>query len=252
MSTKIAVAGKGGSGKTSVASGLIAEFIAREETPVLAVDADPNWTLCFALACEPADTVAEIREERQPPAGMSRPEYLELRMQEALVEHEGFDLLVMGRPEGAGCYCAVNNLLRKELGRLGRGYRAVVMDNEAGLEHLSRRTTEDVDVLLVVAQPNRVGLASARRVVETSAAQELAIGRTILVLNGVRGDPSEAILHEVEEIPHDSLCLVPWSEELWQAAEAGDPVSRIPRGAAWWRAISQVADAVLEPEPARV
>lgn len=176
--TTIAVSGKGGSGKTTVASMIIRALIEQTgKISVLAVDADPNSCLGLALGVEPSGTIAEIREQARSKSpstsGMDRLRTFEYGIQQAITEAEGFDLLVMGRPEGPDCYCAVNNMLRQFLDRLSSQYQFVVIDNEAGMEHLSRRTTNNVDLLCIVAEPTVLGAVTTRRIFEL--AKELPI-----------------------------------------------------------------------------
>ena len=158
MTFSIAIAGKGGIGKTTLSALLVRALREAGIRPILAVDADPNSNLAEALGVEPGRPLAEIREqgsspEGSPPSGIGRVRAVEDEIQRAITEADGFDLITMGRPEGPRCYCAVNNLLRKSLDDLSRNYAAVVVDNEAGMEHLSRRTTNDVDLLVVVMNP---------------------------------------------------------------------------------------------------
>jgi len=162
MATTIAISGKGGSGKTTLAAMIIRFLLAQaDRKAVLAVDADPNSCLGVMLGVQPAATVADIREDARakPPsnAGMDKVRSVEYEIQQAITEAEGFDLLTMGRPEGPSCYCAVNNMLRKFLDELSSQYQYVIIDNEAGMEHLSRRTTNNVDLLCIVAEPTSIG-----------------------------------------------------------------------------------------------
>ncbi|MCX7661102.1 MAG: AAA family ATPase, partial [Candidatus Omnitrophica bacterium] len=144
---KIAVSGKGGTGKTTISALIIRTLIEDKKIPILAVDADPNSNLYLSLGAKFNRTIADLREEVRDntPSGFSKTDYFNLKLQEAISENNGFDLLVMGRPEGQGCYCSVNNLLREYLTRLSKNYPFVVIDCEAGLEHLSRRTSDDLD-----------------------------------------------------------------------------------------------------------
>lgn len=183
MSALIAVSGKGGVGKTAVAAGLVKCLGNELNGPILAVDADPNSTLGEALGLHYEATLADVREQRERPEGVAKADLVHLGVEQALVEGQGVDLLVMGRPEGPGCYCAVNHILRDSLRRVGRRYQAVIVDNEAGMEHLSRRTAQDIAVLLVVAEPTSVSLKAARRVLDLAEQERLPIGRRILVLN---------------------------------------------------------------------
>ena len=183
----IAVAGKGGTGKTTFASLLVRALKEAGVRPILAVDADPNSSLAEALGVESGLALAEIREqgsspEGSPASGVGRARALEDEIQRAIVESEGFDLITMGRGEGPRCYCYVNNLLRQSLDRLTGEYAAVVLDNEAGMEHLSRRTTRDVDVLVLVGDPTMPSLRAVRRILELSHQLPVRIARRMILL----------------------------------------------------------------------
>ena len=163
----VAVIGKGGVGKTTVASLILRRLLESGETPVLAIDADPSNCLGHALGVAEGRTLADMREELREgagrPASMSSAEWFALQAEDAMVENAGFDLLTMGRPEGKGCYCFVNNLIRDHLDRLARSYRHILVDCEAGLEHLSRRTSGRPDVLVCVANRSRMAAETVRR-----------------------------------------------------------------------------------------
>jgi len=163
----IAVIGKGGAGKTTVASLLLRRLVESGQTPVLAVDADPSSCLGSALGIAVGKTLAELRETMRDspgrPRSMSPGEWLALEAEQAMVESAGFDLLTMGRPEGPGCYCFVNNLIRDHLARLSRSYRHVLLDCEAGLEHLSRRTSGRPDALVCVTNRSRMAAETIHR-----------------------------------------------------------------------------------------
>jgi len=164
MSYTVAITGKGGVGKTTVASLLVTRLIARGCAPVLAIDADPNTCLDSALGVEIEKTIGGVREEaremagRGLAAGVSKREMLELKIAESMVEAEGFDLIAMGRPEGPGCYCYANNVLKEVIAQIAENYPYVVLDNEAGLENLSRRILRRVDLMIMVADPSKRGL----------------------------------------------------------------------------------------------
>ena len=149
MTKTIAITGKGGVGKTTTSALLIGELMRAGVRPVLAIDGDPNNTLGAALGIEAESVLADIRDEvkDKTPQGVSKPQYAAQQFQECITESEGFDLLTMGRPEGPGCYCYVNNLLRDSIQKLRRNYRAIVIDNAAGMEHISRLVTDDIDEL---------------------------------------------------------------------------------------------------------
>jgi len=189
MSFLIAVAGKGGVGKSTL-SALLVRILSEEDT-VLAVDADPNSNLGRKLGTEVPGTVGQVREGLlskggQPPRDMSKQEYLKLKLREILAEGEGHDLLTMGRPEGPGCYCYVNNLLRVFVDQLMDSYRYVVIDNEAGMEHLSRRTAREMDLLILVSDPTAVGAETVARLSELADELDLRVKRKVLLINAVR------------------------------------------------------------------
>jgi len=219
MAFTIAVAGKGGSGKTTLATLIILHLIRDNKGPVLAVDADPNSNLNVGLGVKFAETIADLREEilaKEVPSGMSKADFFDYRLRECLVEGDKVDLLVMGRPEGPGCYCAVNNLLRQYLSRISKQYEYVIMDNEAGMEHLSRRTTDDLDVLLITSDPTLVSIKSAARIHEIALKIKLRIKYIYLVINRTSEskDISSLIsgsmpdrLSLLENIPEDPLVL---------------------------------------------
>jgi CO dehydrogenase maturation factor len=185
----IAIAGKGGVGKTTI-SAMLVQHLLKIQKPVLAVDADPNSNLNAALGLKYEETIADIREEvkKQTPESFSKSEFFGLRLEEALVEGNGFDLLVMGRPEGPGCYCAVNNILREYLAKISKKYKFVVIDNEAGMEHLSRRTAADIDLLLLVSDPTMVGVNSAINAFNTAKSAGVKIKDITLVINKSKGE----------------------------------------------------------------
>lgn len=163
MSFTIAVSGKGGTGKTTFTAMIIRHLLEKGKSPVLAVDADSNANLNEVLGIELRSTLGKARElmKRDVPVGMTKDVWFEYKIQEALVEAKGFDLIAMGRPEGAGCYCAANTLARKYLDLLTQNYRYIVIDNEAGMEHFSRLTTRDVDLLFILSDASRRGILTA-------------------------------------------------------------------------------------------
>ena len=216
MSTTIAISGKGGSGKTTVAALVVRYLVEHTGRTVLAVDADPNACLGLALGVESETTVADLREatlrrELQAGAGASREVAFEYAVHRAVAEAKGFDLLAMGLPEGPKCYCAVNHLIRKYLDEAAEDYAYVVLDNEAGMEHLSRRTTDDVDLLLVGAEPTVQGAVTARRILGLSQRLPIAVRRRAVLWNKV-DDPARLAdlgrdLPTVGAIPYDAAVL---------------------------------------------
>jgi len=217
MRETVAITGKGGVGKTTVAALAVRLLVEAGGGPVLAVDADPNLNLNTALGVTVEETVGDVREEGLDrasalPGGMAKSEFLRLRVQQSLVESKGFDLLAMGRPEGPGCYCFANSILRACVDEIGKQYRYLVLDCEAGLEHLSRRTAGDVDVLLVLSDPSVRGLETAARVLELVKELHTKVGRVAFaltrVLDGIAPELQEAArargLPEPVLIPEDA------------------------------------------------
>jgi CO dehydrogenase maturation factor len=233
----IAVAGKGGTGKTTI-SALIIDYLTREKKgTVLAIDADPSTNLNLALGVPLYDTVGDVREEtatavggQRAMGGMSKWDYLDLRINEALTEEIAFDLLAMGRPEGPGCYCAANNILRTSVDRLSDAYDYVVIDNEAGLEHLSRRTTRDVDLLILVSDPSLRGLIAAARVAELIEELNTTVGGVYLVVNRVNGDAlPEPLRKVIEEHNLELAGLVPADPAVNELDGLGKPIVKLPQ-----------------------
>jgi CO dehydrogenase maturation factor len=220
MGKVIAFAGKGGVGKTTVASLVIRHLSAIGETPILAVDADPNSNLGETMGVEVPTTVGDIRENymRDPqgvPSGMDKVNYLETLVEQALIEKPTFDLLVMGRQEGQGCYCMVNNILNNFTDRLAASYKYLVVDNEAGMEHLSRRTAGKVDMLYLVTDYSLRGLRAVRRIYEMLDTLKLEVKQLGIVVTRAPETLGDAFIKEVEEIgvpivgtiPHDPALL---------------------------------------------
>jgi CO dehydrogenase maturation factor len=209
----IAVCGKGGVGKTTFTALLIQALREQNNGPVLAVDADPNANLAPALGIVPPSTVGQVLEEFHGqkltiPPGMSKASYLELRINQAIAETRGLDLLVMGRPEGPGCYCSANSILRDTLERLADNYRYVVIDNEAGMEHLSRRTASRIDVLLMVSDPSMKGVRTVGTLLDLVAELQLPVVKKWLIVS--RAQALDPRLHDaIAALPVPLLGLIP-------------------------------------------
>ena len=186
MTKRIAVCGKGGVGKTTVVCGIVNYLIEKNLTPILVVDADPNSNLAESLGLKYDLTIADIREElrkAQIPTHLSKAEYVDMRLQEALVEYRDFDLIVMGRPEGRECYCYINELLRTFLSNLSKNYKYVVVDTEAGMEHFSRRTTDNIDILIIVTIPTKVSFDTVKKILDLIPKLGLKIYDKKILLN---------------------------------------------------------------------
>lgn len=236
MGSTIAVAGKGGVGKTVLSALIIQWLVAQGETPVLAVDADSNANLHEALGISYGATVGSIREEalRQARqwAGVSKQELLNLRVHEALVEQPGFDLIVMGRPEGQGCYCFANNVLREVIQRLTSHYRHVVVDSEAGLEHLSRRTLLSVDLLGIVSDGSVRGVRTARRIADLVDEMGTPVKARGLIVNRVPGGILSPQMQEaVEATGLPLLAVIPTDAHVAAMDAGGLTVDDIPADA---------------------
>ena len=229
MSNVIAITGKGGTGKSTVSAFLVRVLIENGIRPVLAVDADPNSTLAPLLGLPEAATISDIRDdilkEKANITGVPKERLLEMKLQESIQESEGFDLLTMGRPEGQHCYCYVNNLLRGALARLRSSYRAVVIDNEAGMEHLSRMNTDNVDCLVAVSEPTSVGARAVSRIVELTSSLSVTVHRKVIVWNKVvDGTVPQAARDLVEGIAFDDSLLLPLDPGVAQLAMQEDSV----------------------------
>lgn len=221
MTFTIAFAGKGGTGKTTLAALTVRALTSLGSGRVLAVDADPNATLHEALGVAVERSVGEITEDmlasETGTSGMPKNMWMEYNIQRYLVEERGYDLLSMGRPEGAGCYCYANNLVRDCIDQLARGYEYVVMDNEAGLEHLSRRTTRDVGALVLVSDASVRGVRTAARIARLADELGIGVGSRHLVVNRAGPALDAALGAEVAGCGLDLLGLVPTDEAVIQA-----------------------------------
>jgi len=228
----IAVAGKGGTGKTTIAALLVTSLVMRKLGPVLAVDADADSNLGELLGITGGKSIGELREEvldamKKLPAGMTKASYVETELHEIIEEAEGFDLISMGRGEGAGCYCALNNMIRKFSDDLTPSYRWVVIDNEAGLEHLSRRTTRDVSALLVVVTENPLSISSAEKIHAVTESLDSRIGRKYVITNMVAPKRLPAILERLKGLGMEHLVDIPRDPRLDEMIFEGVPLKKL-------------------------
>jgi CO dehydrogenase maturation factor len=248
MGKAIAIAGKGGTGKSTIAALLVAELCARRQGPVLAIDADPDANLGTLLGIEPRQTVGNLRDEvlkeiKNFPAGMSKASYVEAGLHQIIEEEEGFDLITMGKGEGPGCYCYLNSLIRKFSDDLMPGYAWVVIDNEAGLEHISRRTSGRIDGLIIVVNDNPISVKTARSICEAVDALHNEVRQKFVVTNMVHPQHRAAILAQVAQLPVAHLCDIPPDPDLEEAIFRGEPLRKLKRTSAHEK-IQLIIDAI--------
>ena len=252
MTFSVAVSGKGGTGKTTVSTLLIRALVENGKKPVLAVDADPNSNLNESLGLSIRRTVGDIREnllERQSslPPEESKEDYLNYMVQSSLTESDEFDLLAMGRPEGPGCYCYVNNVLRKIVDSIASNYPYVVMDTEAGLEHLSRRTTRDLDVLMITTDPTTRGIATAKRIAELVKELDTKVGRIYTIANRVPESLNERVRRDLQNVGLECLAIVPEDELVQEFEVEGKPIYTLPRLSKAFRSVVEMVDRLQVP-----
>lgn len=243
MTTTIAVAGKGGVGKTTLTGLLIRHLRQNHLGSILAIDADPSSNLHLVLGMPLTKSVGDIREDARTdvPQGMARQEWLDYTIRTAIEEGDGLDLLAMGRPEGQGCYCAANHLLRNIVDGICKTYAYVVMDNEAGMEHLSRRTTRDVDHLLLVSDASLRGLVAAEAMLALSRELEVHVGKTHLIINRVNGELPAPFRAKIDSLGVPLLATVPYDAQLVAFDSDGRPLAELPDDAPTSRAVSEIA-----------
>ena len=235
MSYKIAITGKGGVGKTTVAGLLINRLIQQKKTPILAVDADPNTCLDRVLGVSVKNSIGSVREETRKLStsselkGIAKQEFLELKIAESLVESEHFDLIAMGRPEGAGCYCYANNVLKDVILKLSNQYPYIVIDNEAGLENLSRRIVQKVDLLIIVADPSKRGLDTLNRLYDLANEMKIEFDKVAIVINRLRGSEIPQYVLEIKDRINAAVIVgIPDDEELAVFAENNENLLELP------------------------
>jgi CO dehydrogenase maturation factor len=231
MPFTIGLAGKGGTGKTTIAGLLIKYLVEKGKTPVLAVDADANANLNEVLGLEVSDTLGSAREEMKKgvATGITKDVFMEMKLEHSVVEAKGFDLIVMGRPEGAGCYCAANTLLTQYLQRLIGNYPFVVIDNEAGMEHISRLTTKDVDILLIVSDSSRRGIMSAARIAQLTDELGLRIGRKCFIINQAKEGENASLEGVAAEYKLDLVGIIPEDNRIREFDLKGRPTIELER-----------------------
>jgi CO dehydrogenase maturation factor len=252
MTLTLAVAGKGGTGKTTFSALTVKYLLEAGLTPVLAIDADPSANLNMALGLDLDETVGQIREDTRDQVtggtfqpGMSKPDWFQFQVEQCVVESDDLDLLAMGRPEGPGCYCAANHMLRAAIDRLGNAYKSVVIDNEAGMEHISRQTTRDVDWLFIVSDPSQRGLAAAEHIVKLTASLGTRIGRSGLILNRVEGDVPPALAEKIAGLGVPLLGVLPQDPAISRQDAEGLPLVELGEETAIYPAVKAILERCL-------
>ncbi|MDD6200021.1 MAG: AAA family ATPase [Firmicutes bacterium] len=232
----IAVAGKGGVGKTTTC-GMIIDYLCRAgKGPLLVVDADANSNLNEVLGVEAGTTLGDIREEMARaemkgtiPSGMTKADYAEFKFNSALIEEDDFDMLVMGRTQGKGCYCYVNGVLKSQVDKYARNYNYIVMDNEAGLEHVARGTLPHVDTMLLISDCSRRGVQAVARIAEMIRDMELKPGRMGLIVNRAPGGVlDDGVREEIDRHGLELLGVLPQDDAVYRCDCAGEPSARLP------------------------
>lgn len=261
MTTTIALAGKGGVGKTTVAAMIIKYLANTQPGAILAIDADPSSNLNMVLGLDLEWTVGDIREGMLSKVkesllaggaamgsidgGITKREYIDYEIRSAIAEGDRVDLIAMGRSEGPGCYCAVNHNLREVVDAISKNYRYVIIDNEAGMEHLSRRTTRDVQHLIVASDPTQRGIVAAERIASFRHEMDIRIENTYLVLNRLHGEMPEALQQRIGHMDIPLLGIIPADGEMAAFEFSGRPLINLPDSSPVYTAVAQMMATIL-------
>ena len=249
MAYTIALAGKGGVGKTTIAGMLIKYMVKNGKKPILAVDADSNYNLNEVLGVKVSDTLGNAREDMKKgnvPPGMTKDIFISMRLEEAVIETGDYDLIVMGQPEGTGCYCAANTLLLNCLERLSDNYPFIVMDNEAGMEHISRLTTRNVDLLIIVGDASRRGLQAAFRINKLASELNIGVTKSCLILNQVKNSVPDEMKNLIADEGLDLAGTVPEDEEVYEFDSSGRPTIELSDDNPAQQAAYEIFDRILD------
>jgi CO dehydrogenase maturation factor len=261
MTTTIALAGKGGVGKTTVAAMIIKYLTNNYPGSVLAIDADPSSNLNMVLGLELEWTVGDIREDMLTqvktslvqggaamgvmPGGVSKRDYLDYEIRSSVAEGEKVDLIAMGRSEGPGCYCAVNHNLREVIDAISKNYNYVVIDNEAGMEHLSRRTTRDVQHLLIVSDPSQRGIVAAERIASFRNDLEINIENAYLILNRMVGEIPTPLQERIDMLDIPLIGIIPANTELTNFEFSARPLIEVDGDNPVYQAVGEIIRSIL-------
>jgi CO dehydrogenase maturation factor len=251
MTKIIAISGKGGTGKTMFST-LLVKAISQKTNNLLVIDADPDSNLPETLGEPVETTIGDIREELKEltqkdniPSGMSKQDYLKSRIFEIVVEADGFDLLVMGRPEGSGCYCSVNSWLRQIIDNFSKDYDYVVIDTEAGLEHLSRRTTKNVDTMIVVSDASKRGLGTAKRIKKLANELEIKFKDIFVVANKINEENKSIVENNANELGLNLIGKLPFNNEIAQYDLVGKPLFNINENNEVFLEVKKITDKLI-------
>jgi CO dehydrogenase maturation factor len=261
MTTTIALAGKGGVGKTTVAAMIVKYLTNNYSGSVLAIDADPSSNLNMVLGLELDWTVGDIREGMLAqvknslvqggaamgvlPGGVSKRDYLDYEIRSSLAEGEKVDLIAMGRSEGPGCYCAVNHNLREVIDAISKNYNYIVIDNEAGMEHLSRRTTRDVQHLLIVTDPSQRGIVAAERIASFRNELEINIENAYLILNRMSGEIPAPLQERIDALDIPLIGVIPANTELTNFEFSARPLIEVGDENPVYQAVGEIIRSIL-------
>lgn len=262
MTTTIALAGKGGVGKTTIAGMVIKYLTHIQDGAILAIDADPSSNLNMVLGLDLDWTVGDIREDMLAqvktslttggaamgslPGGVSKHDYLDYQIRSSVSEGNYFDLIAMGRSEGPGCYCAVNHNLREVVDSISKNYRYVVIDNEAGMEHLSRRTTRDVEHLLIITDPTKRGLVAAQRIGDLRKELDIRVENAYLIVNRLFGEMPPALDEAIQKLNLPFLGVVPEDTQLADFEFTGRPLIELGDDSPVFRSVAKMMAKILE------
>ncbi|RUA02122.1 MAG: carbon monoxide dehydrogenase [Deltaproteobacteria bacterium] len=249
MAYSIALAGKGGTGKTTVAGMLVKYLIEKNKVPILAVDADSNANFNEVLGLDFSSTLGSAREQMKKgdvPSGMTKNIFMEMKLEESIVEAGKFDLVVMGQPEGQGCYCAANTLLTTFLERLVDNYPYIVMDNEAGMEHISRLTTRNVDLLLIVSDTSRRSLQAGFRINELAKGLNIGVKKSYLVVNQAKEALPDAVSRLIDASGLELAGMIPEDEAVYEFDLNGQPTMTLDMDNPAVQAAFKVFDKVID------
>lgn len=248
MGYVIAMAGKGGTGKTTIAASLVRLLKENKRGSILAVDADPSSNLGELLGLEPKESIGAILDDictnpEKVPAGMSKDRFIEFKVQSSVIEGDGFDLLTMGKPEGPGCYCYVNNVLRGIMTKLLKDYDYIIIDNEAGLEHLSRRTTRRADTLLVVSDASVVGLKAASRISALVKELKIEVKNKFLLVNRFNKDIEK---EKIKESGLTYLGAIPQDKLVAEASVSGNSIMELERDSGLLTSLEKLGEKIWQ------